>query len=52
MPTVDEARGVHGVWLLDVTIGGQLYRFSDMRADVPTDDGDLLPYVGGLDPVT
>ncbi len=52
MPTIDEALGKRGVWLLDITVAGQLFRFSDIRADVATDDGDSLPYVGGLDPVS
>lgn len=52
MPTVAEVRGKWGAWLLDVTIGGQTFRFSDRAVSVSDTDGNPVAYQPGLEPVS
>ena len=44
MPT----QGDRAAWLLDITIAGQVWRFSDQAIEVPMDDGSRVVYPGGL----
>lgn len=42
------APGEHPVWLVDLDVGGSLYRYSSDVADVETNAGEDRPYFGGL----
>ena len=38
-------------WLLDLEVGGRVYRFADSPIEVSTDNGDTLSYREGLQPI-
>jgi hypothetical protein len=42
----------HGHWLLDLDVGGRVFRFSDEILEVETADGEVLLYAEGLDDVS
>ncbi len=46
--TPAETLGRDGVWLVDLTFGGQVFRFGTRAAEVADDGGDVLIYQAGL----
>lgn len=47
VPTPDETRG-QAVWLLDLTIGGQAFRFATRATSIVNDAGEPIQYALGL----
>lgn len=48
MPASSEVRGQRGVWLLDLDVGGRVYRFASEGVIVSDADGESYRYESGL----
>lgn len=48
MPAASEVLGIRGVWLLDLDVGGRVYRFASEAVSVTDASGDVYRYESGL----
>lgn len=52
MPGTSEVLGKHAVWLIDLDIGGRIYRFASEKVFVANVAGDRFSYESGLSPLS
>jgi len=52
VPGSSEVRGKYAVWLIDLDIGGRVYRYASQKISVATSSGGKFSYESGLTPLS